>query len=154
MNEPTGMGRSPAFYAFRNEWNVRASTTTAFAVLNDIESYPRWWPEVRHVRRINDASAEVSIRSLVPYVLDVTLEKDVADAEAGLLRTSISGDLVGWSSWTITASAGGSRLSFEQEVEVTKRLVRVLSPVARPLFRFNHTLMMRRGEHGLDRYLE
>ena len=49
---------------------------------------------------------------------------------------------------------GASRLLFEQEVEVKKPLVRVLSPVARPLFRFNHALMMRRGDHGLNRYLK
>jgi hypothetical protein len=154
MNGLSGFPRSLAFYRFRSEWRAGASTGTAFEVLKDIERYPQWWPEVKRVRRIDDARAEVRIRSLVPYVLNVTLQEDIADPQAGLLRTSISGDLVGWSSWTITALAGGSGLLYEQEVEVAKRLVSLLSPIARPLFRFNHALMMRRGEQGLNRYLE
>jgi hypothetical protein len=154
MKEPTGIRRPPAFYTFRNQWNVSTSTARAFAVLNDIENYPQWWPEVRRVYGISDVRAEVRVRSLFPYVLNIVLEKEVADVEAGLLRTSISGDLVGWSSWTITANGLGSRLLFQQEVEVKKQLVRVLSPVARPVFRFNHTIMMRRGERGFKRYLQ
>ena len=40
MNQMTGIRRSTAFYMCRNQWNVRTSTATAFAALNDIESYP------------------------------------------------------------------------------------------------------------------
>jgi hypothetical protein len=42
---------------------------------------------------------------------------------------------------------------FEEEVTVNKRLLRVLAPVARSLFRANYSVMMKHAQAGLARYL-
>ncbi|GAB3903320.1 hypothetical protein GCM10029964_095080 [Kibdelosporangium lantanae] len=48
----------------------------------------------------------------------------------------------------------GVRLEISQDVVVNKWLLRTLSPVARPVFRANHAVMMRRGQLGLRRFLK
>jgi hypothetical protein len=42
---------------------------------------------------------------------------------------------------------------FEEEVTVTKRSLRWLAPLARPVFRANHAAMMRHGRAGLTAHL-
>jgi hypothetical protein len=69
---------------------------------------------------------------------------------ARVLEATLSGDLDGFSRWTITAVDGGTVAVFEEEVETTKRALRLLAPVARPAFRANHWLMMRHGQAGLQ----
>jgi hypothetical protein len=51
-----------------------------------------------------------------------------------------------------TGDTSGAVLFYEQDVRLRSGL-RHLLPLARPAFRFNHWLMMRSGEQGLDRFL-
>jgi hypothetical protein len=77
----------------------------------------------------------------------------VHDVDGGLLEANLIGDLEGFSRWTITPDGAGATAVFDEDVVATKRLLRVLAPVARPGFRANHWLMMRHGEAGLRVYL-
>ncbi|MFN2557482.1 MAG: SRPBCC family protein [Nitriliruptorales bacterium] len=138
-----------ACYTFHSTWRVEASMSDTYGVLYDLEGYPSWWPEVKEVRRIDASRANVCIRTAFAYSLQLRLEKETSDQPAGLLRTRISGDLEGWSSWSITPIGRGCRLEFNEEVMARKGLLRALGPIARPLFRLNHALMMRHGEQGL-----
>jgi hypothetical protein len=56
--------------------------------------------------------------------------------------------------WTLTPAAEGTWLRFEEEVRTGKRLLDLMAPVAKPLFAWNHGIMMRHGEAGLRRELE
>lgn len=130
-----------------------ASVADVFAALADIEGYPRWWPEIREVRPVDETRVDVHIRAALPYSLHVRLHKQIEDPQAGILRTRLTGDLEGWSSWSVEALHTGCTLRFEEEVVTTKPIMNALTPVARPLFRLNHFLMMRHGERGLRRML-
>lgn len=141
------------FYRFQTTWRIEASASDAFRVLNDIERYPAWWPEIKEARLISEARADVRVRAALPYTLHIRLQKEIADEPAGILRTSLSGDLEGWSSWSISPVGGECWLRFHEEVVTTRRLMNALAPIARPLFRLNHSLMMRHGERGLRRHL-
>lgn len=131
-----------------------ASALDAFTALADIEGYPSWWPEIKEVRPIDETRVDVHIRAALPYSLHVRLHKVIEDRKAGILRTRLTGDLEGWSSWSIAALGAGCRLRFDEEVVTTKPIMNALTPVARPLFRLNHSLMMRHGESGLRRMLQ
>lgn len=141
------------FYRFQTTWRIEVSPSEAFDILNDIGQYPAWWPEIKDVRQIDEARAEVRIRAALPYTLHVQLEKEITDKPAGILRTSLTGDLEGWSSWSMTPVGRYCLLRFDEEVVTTRPLMNALSPIARPLFRFNHSLMMRHGERGLSSHL-
>lgn len=125
----------------------------AFEALHEIERYPAWWPEIKEVHPIDEARADVRVRAALPYTLHVQLQTEIADKRVGILRTSLTGDLEGWSSWSIRSVGSECLLRFDEEVVTTRPLMNALAPIARPLFRLNHSLMMRHGEQGLRRHL-
>ncbi|MFD7666303.1 SRPBCC family protein [Streptomyces sp. NPDC059788] len=136
-------------YRFRSEWRLSAPPRAVFAVLEDVEAYPQWWPQVRRVTRVDGRSGTASFRSLLPYVLTVTATEMRRDPDTGVLEIAMRGDLEGFARWTVGAAGGGTRAVFEQEVEVHKLSMRRLALPGRPFFLANHTLMMRAGRRGL-----
>ncbi|MFE1430099.1 SRPBCC family protein [Streptomyces fungicidicus] len=142
-------------YRFRSLWTLSAPAATVYRALERIEDYPLWWPQVREVTRLDDTSGIVTIRSLLPYDLTSTVREGRRDRETGVLEAGLSGDIDGWARWTVTGlGAHGCLAHYEQEVDVRKRLLRLLAVPARPVFRANHAMMMRAGRRGLAAYLE
>ncbi len=132
---------------------VPASYDKVYAVLRDLRTYPAWWPEVKSVLPVNEDRAVVLIMGVLPYSLEFLMEREIDDPQSGILRAGLSGDLEGFSSWAVKPSDECCDLIYDQEVVVTKKLVRALAPVARPVLRLNHSFMMVRGERGLRSYL-
>ncbi|MFE1171783.1 SRPBCC family protein [Streptomyces sp. NPDC058773] len=140
-------------YCFRSVWLLNASPTVVYAVLERAEAYPRWWPQVREVTPLDGRSGTARFRSLLPYDLTVVASERVRDPGAGVLETTLRGDLAGWARWTVRPGAGGTRVVYEQEVEVCKPVLRRFALLGRPLFLANHALMMRAGRRGLAAWL-
>ncbi|MGH2772749.1 MAG: SRPBCC family protein [Actinomycetota bacterium] len=141
-------------YRFHSDWTVVSSFEPLFEVLSDIGSYPLWWKEVRRVDLIDDLSCHVTIRAELPYSLRFVMTQEVVDEERGYLRAMLTGDLDGWSAWTVKQEDGRYRLLFDEEVTVRRPLLRVLAPIGRPVFRANHALMMRNARRGLQAHLD
>lgn len=139
-------------YQFRDIWFIAAPAPSVFDAVVDLARYPQWWPDVRSVRRINEDTAELVCRATLPYQLVLRMQRAEQDAPAGRLRVRLSGDLEGSLAALVIKQPTGTRLDITQHVVATKPLLRRLV-VARPLFRVNHALMMRRGQHGLRRFL-
>ncbi|MDT4923699.1 MAG: hypothetical protein QOG01_1412 [Pseudonocardiales bacterium] len=140
-------------YVFRSEWRLPAAPATVYDVLSDVESYPRWWPQVRRTRRIDDLSGELTCRSLLPYDVVFRMHREVEDPAGLVLRARLDGDLSGTSQWTITANGVGSTAVFDEDVQVGNGMLRAAGRLFRPVLRFNHDLMMRSGEKGLRAHL-
>lgn len=140
-------------YRFHSVWGFEISPRVAFEALEDLGAYPKWWPEVREARRLDEDRYWVRCRSLLPYDLVFEMSRSRVDADAGILEADMKGDLDGTSRWTIEATGAGIRLIFDEDVVVTKGALRKLALVARPAFAANHSLMMRNGRRGLDAYL-
>ena len=140
-------------YVFRSIWHVNAPLPDLMWVLNDLESYPAWWPEMREVRPLGDNRFEVVARSFLPYDLRFLSEPAPGEPRPGVIDARLSGDLEGTVRWTVDEVADGCRLVYDQEVTTHKRLLNATAPVARPAFRANHGLMMRHGEAGLRTFM-
>ncbi|WP_405019666.1 SRPBCC family protein [Kitasatospora sp. NBC_00070] len=140
-------------YLLTSVWRLPVEPLRVYRLLRDVERYPQWWPQVRSVRRLTDHSGELVIRSVLPYRLLLTATEREQDEAAFTLTADLTGDLVGWSRWTVHPEGTGSRAVFEEEVRPAKQLMRRLAPVARPLFLANHAAMMRAGRRGLRRRL-
>jgi hypothetical protein len=138
-------------YCFRSAWRVDLDPDALFDVLCDIGSYPRWWPQLRAVERVDHDTASVSARSVLPYTLRFRAQRAREDRAAGVLEVRLDGDLDGWSRWTLTPDHGRTALLYEQEVFVRGRVLRWLGLVGRPVLRLNHAWMMRSGRRGLAR---
>ncbi|MCC9306438.1 SRPBCC family protein [Kitasatospora sp. RB6PN24] len=141
-------------YRLVSVWQLPAPRHGVYQALRDVPEYPLWWPQVREVRRLDDRTGRLRIRSALPYQLLVTVRERRQDEAAGVLEAELAGDLVGWSRWTVDPDGpAASRAVFEQEVRPGKPLMRWLALPGRPLFLANHALMMRAGERGLRRRL-
>ncbi|MCX4849183.1 SRPBCC family protein [Streptomyces sp. NBC_00893] len=141
-------------YRFVSIWDLPAPPDAVYEILERADDYPRWWPQVREVTALDDATGATRIRSLLPYDLVMTVRERRRDPRARVIEATLSGDLDGWVRWTVGPHGGGSRAVYEQEVEVRRRLMRLLAVPGRPVFRANHALMMRAGRRGLTARLE
>jgi hypothetical protein len=63
-----------------------------------------------------------------------------------------AGDLTGRGVWTLTPGPRGVHIRFDWRVTADRLLLRILSPLLRPLFRWNHTWCIRRAQEGLGPY--
>jgi hypothetical protein len=142
-------------YRFVDRWLVRAPLQAAYDVIGDTLGYPRWWGNVfvsvdgdggpprpgRHVRIVS--------RGFLPYLL--RWEAEILEAEAPHhFGFGMTGDFVGSGSWSFEAGNGGTNAVFEFRPRVEKPGVKQLSPILKPLFRWNHTWAMSRGERGVN----
>ncbi|MFH8801567.1 SRPBCC family protein [Streptomyces sp. NPDC017936] len=140
-------------YRFRSLWALPADPATVYAALERPEDYPRWWPQVRAVTRLDDTTGVLTIRSLLPYAMTFTAREARRDPGAGVLEVTMSGDIDGWARWTVTAAGPGTLVRYDQVVDVGKPLLRRFAVPGRPFFRANHRLMMRAGRRGLTAHL-
>jgi uncharacterized protein YndB with AHSA1/START domain len=140
-------------YVFRSEWELSAPPDDVYRALERLPDYPLWWPQVRDVRARGPETFELVCKSSLPYELRFTTKQAVRDPSARVLEAVLTGDLEGFSRWTISVHPTGTVAVFDEEVVATKALLRKLEPIARPAFKHNHTRMMRDGERGLRTYL-
>ncbi|MGH2707364.1 MAG: SRPBCC family protein [Actinomycetota bacterium] len=140
-------------YRFRAAWEVAAEPSLVYGILCHVADYPQWWPEVKELRALDDRRVAVVVRSLLPYELALVVERKREDPAEGLLEVFLHGDVEGVARWKLSPSAKGTRVVFEEEARLRKRLMRYLAPVARPAFLANHALMMRSAEKGLRAFL-
>lgn len=136
-------------FRFDRAWVVAAPMGRVHAVLDDLERYPEWWPQVLAVAKIDDETARVLCRSVLPHTLDLVLHATRRESE--VLETEITGDLAGWSRFRTSPDGDdATRVVYEQEVVVTHRGLAVASVPLRPLMRWNHDRMMAGCEKGLQ----
>jgi hypothetical protein len=146
-------------YRFVDRWIVRGPLDGAYDVVGDTLSYPGWWGDVfvsvegdggpprpgRHVRIVS--------RGFLPYLL--RWEAQVVEADAPRhFAFVMQGDFVGSGSWTFDSADNGTSATFEFRPRVEKPGVKQLTPVLKPLFRWNHRWATQRGERGVNQLFE
>src|SRR5262249_41902590 len=68
-----------------------------------------------------------------------------------LIEGHADGELSGTGRWTLTSEGTGTRVRYDWIVEVTKPWMRLLAPLLRPVFAWNHNKVMEWGRAGLER---
>ncbi len=144
-------------YRFREQWRAEAPVETVWPVIRDVSGYSRWWKEFVETKRRNEidgvgAVVWVHAKSALPYHMYFEVEC-VREAPPRLTAVRVRGDLNGEMQWTLEPEGQGTRLTFEETVTTGKALLTLLAPLFKPLFGWNHAIMMRNGEQGLHRIL-
>jgi hypothetical protein len=122
--------------------------------VRDAGRFPDWWRPVYLAVRTEGAPgvgqvAHHRFRGRLPYELKVTT-RTVRDEPSTLVENDVDGDLRGTGRWTLTPRAGGTHVRFDWIVAADRRFLRVLTPVLRPAFRWNHHWAIARAREGLE----
>ena len=83
----------------------------------------------------------------LPYTLKTTSEI-VRYEPPREFEVSVVGDLTGRGVWTLTPSDGRVHIHFDWRVIADRPLLRYLTPVLRPVFRWNHNWSIARAREG------
>jgi uncharacterized protein YndB with AHSA1/START domain len=145
-------------YVFVDEWDVAAPREAVFAAIADARSYPEWWRPV-YLDVEADGPVELGkessqhFKGRLPYHLH-TRSRVVALDAPHTVTAEVEGDLRGRGTWTLTPTATGTHVRFDWQVHADRRLLRALTPVLRPLLRWNHNWAIARAMEGLEPYAQ
>ena len=93
---------------------------------------------------------EIEWRSRLPYPL--AFEFTTERVERPLtMEGRAEGELAGTGRWRLFEDAGVTAVLYEWNVHTTKPWMNLFGPVARPVFQWNHDVVMRWGGEGLAR---
>lgn len=143
-------------YVFLDGWDVDAPIEAVFDALADARTYPEWWKPV-YIAADADGPPAVGVESRqhfkgrLPYRLK-TRSTIVRMERPHEIEAEVVGDLSGTGIWTLTEKDGGTHVAFDWRVNADRPLLRNLTPVLRPLFRWNHDWAVARAMEGLEPY--
>jgi len=91
-------------------------------------------------------------KSALPYRL--TFDMTVTRVEPlSLIESTAAGELEGTGLWTLAQEGPAVQVRYDWNVRTTQPWMNALAPVARPLFRWNHDVVMGWGFQGLKSLL-
>lgn len=146
-------------YAFTTNWHVSAPIQAVWEAIYESDRWPSWWPYVAAVEEIatGDATGVGAVRrytwtTRLPYRF--VFESQVTKVDAPhVLEAHVSGELAGTGQWTLTPNSAGTHVRYEWNVSTTRAWMNAIAPLARPLFAWNHDVVMHAGAQGLSRLL-
>jgi uncharacterized protein YndB with AHSA1/START domain len=146
-------------YAFVTTWLLETSRASAWEVLEQPQQWPEWWRGVERVEELDGGDADrvgsryrIAWRSRIPYELEFDFTVRKVDSPC-CMEGDATGDLQGSGRWLLFERDGVTAVIYEWKVATTKRWMNLIGPVARPVFDYNHDVVMRWGGEGLARRL-
>jgi uncharacterized protein YndB with AHSA1/START domain len=143
-----------AEYVFVDEWDVDAPVEAVFEAIADARTYPEWWTPV-YIEAESDGPPAVGrssrqyFKGRLPYRLRTT-SMIIRCEPPRIVVADVTGDLRGRGLWTLTPRETGTHVRFDWHVHADRPLLRRLTPVLRPLFRWNHNWAIARAIEGLE----
>jgi len=146
-------------YDFVTIWRVKAPVGTVWNEIYHSSEWPTWWKGVENVVEVRkgDERGVGSVhrytwKSKLPYRLSFDMQ--TTRVEPPLLLEGIAiGELQGRGLWQLSTEGSDTIVRYDWNVATTKRWMNLLSPIARPLFEWNHNVVMSWGAQGLGKRL-
>jgi hypothetical protein len=141
------------------EWIVDSAVEDVWRVLNTLGTWPDWWPSVKQVDLLREGD-EAGIGSIyrmrwstaLPY--DLTFEMRTVKVEPLVtIEGRASGELDGIGRWTLQPEGSRCKVRYDWIVKLAKPWMVRFAFILRPVFSWNHNVVMERGRRGLVRYL-
>lgn len=146
-------------YEFVTIWRTKAPLDRVWNEIYHSEKWPDWWRGVEEVVEIKkgDDLGVGSVRrytwkSTLPYRLTFDVET-VRVVPMAVIEGVARGELSGRGVWNIKDEGEHVTARYDWGVDTTKAWMNLISPLARPLFKWNHDIVMSRGAEGLARRL-
>jgi uncharacterized protein YndB with AHSA1/START domain len=143
-----------ASYSLLTTWILDAPCDTVWDAIYEIESWPGWWRGVKEVEKVEPGDDDGvgalyrhEWRSVIPY--PVRFETRITRVERPhMIEGDAYGELAGTGRWRFFAGRE-TAVTYEWNVQTTRRWMNLVAPVARPVFRWNHNAVMHNGGQGL-----
>lgn len=147
-------------FRFEESWSIPGATPEeVWEVLARGELLPQWWKGVYLEAQSLDGSephvggrVSARARGFLPYHLNFTLEATEL-VPGRLVAVKTSGDFDGRWRAELSPRNGGTHADLTWEVSVERPILRLLAPLLRPAFAWNHRWTTPRGERGLKEFL-
>ena len=121
--------------------------------------WPKWWRGVLSVEQLEPGDStglgayyRIVMRSALPYRLIFNV-RTTRLVRPTIIEAVSDGELKGVGLWTLSVQPAGTAIRYDWNVDTTKRWMQALAPIARPVFEWNHDVVMRWGREGLERRL-
>jgi uncharacterized protein YndB with AHSA1/START domain len=133
-------------------WRLGAPVDRVWTEIASPELWPEWWRAVRRVEIVRQGGADglgavrrFTWRTALPY--DVSFEMTATRIEPQrLIEGEARGELNGMGRWTLTPEDSGTRVRYDWFVDLGRPWQIALAPVLRPVFAWNHNVVMGWGE--------
>jgi hypothetical protein len=146
-------------YTFCSIWQLPVNKRKVWQALTEQPfSWQNWWPELNDVhdmklaKGLSGTTFSCTWRAPMGYRLksDVTIG-EVIDYKKVTLHSD--GDVRGTVTCQLTEVSGQTKIKIDWRVTTTKAWMNYLTPLLKPLFTYNHHVVMRSGERGFRNYL-
>jgi hypothetical protein len=148
-------------YQFITRWRLPGTPEQVSDLLGDVDTLKRVWPSLYSGVEVLDPGEEhglgkvlrLETRGHLPYTLRWSLRVVESRHPYGY-SIEAWGDLVGRGVWTFEPDGDATRVTYDWRVRSEKLLLKLLSPLLKPVFKSNHDRVMADGEAGLRAELE
>jgi hypothetical protein len=148
-----------ADYEFVTIWRVKAPLEKVWDLIFHSEEWPAWWRGVERVEKLKDGDANnvgavhrYTWKSKLPYRLIFDVKTTRVEPKTTLEGDAI-GELQGHGRWHLASDGGVTTVRYDWKVETNKCWMNYLAPIARPIFQWNHNVVMGWGGEGLAKRL-
>ena len=147
-------------YEFVTRWQFAAPLERVWDELIHPEAWPTWWRGVLEVTPVKPgidshgmgAARHYTWQSRLPYKLTFTMTTTLIQPFSKIEGVA-TGELQGIGCWHLSHENGLTHVRYDWRVEANKWWMRWLSPIARPVFEWNHDVVMEWGRQGLVKRL-
>jgi uncharacterized protein YndB with AHSA1/START domain len=147
-------------YQFVTNWQIAAPLVRVWEELNAPDQWPIWWRGAERVELLRpaiDGLGTAAVRrytwkSRLPYRLSFVMETTLVEPHSRI-EGHATGELEGRGCWQLAHAHGVTHVQYRWQVNVNKRWMQLVAPIARPLFEWNHDIIMEWGCLGLHRRL-
>ena len=148
-----------ADYSFITVWRFRAPLAPVWEAVYRSEEWPAWWRGVERVEVVAEGDERgiggvrrYTWKSRLPYRLAFDMRLVRVEPQK-LIESEAVGELSGRGLWTFSEARGVTTVRYDWQVRTTKPWMNLLTPFARPLFKWNHDVVMDWGAEGLAKRL-
>ncbi|MGB8508680.1 MAG: SRPBCC family protein [Pyrinomonadaceae bacterium] len=146
-------------YEFVTVWRFRTPLAPVWDLISRAGDWPLWWRGVERVEELETGGVDgiggvrrYTWKSRLPYRLKFDMRVTRVEP-MNCIEGDAFGELSGRGRWQFSEDGAVTRVRYDWRVETTKPWMNLLSPVARPLFAWNHDVVMNWGADGLAKRL-
>ena len=146
-------------YNFLTVWKFNAPLEKVYNVIHDADNYHIWWKGQSKVETITKgdelgvgAVKKFRTRSFLPYSLIYIGTVHEVEPLKKVVGTT-TGELEGKGTWIFESENGIAVVKYYWVVKTNTFFMNLFAPVMKPLFAWNHDVVMKWGGEGLAKYL-